>query len=341
MLAEFRDAVSVGRGFLGGVLRGSRRHHGIRVFRYHGVIEKKTDRVLERNHHLLHVFRAQMAYLRRFRVLALDELLDRVERPGRSSISASVVTFDDGFANNVAVAEVMQRWRLPWCLFVPVGEIGDDRAMWLDELSLLLLAGNARKVEILGSAWPLACREERERAFSQLRPRFKRLSGAATRRAMAELRSQYPADEPLRLINRFPGLRMLSWRELGELATSGVEVGSHGVNHDMHHSEQPREERLRELTESRRELESRLQRRCRAFAFPNGDYVSDSPEEVARTGYEVAFTTDSRTVSVEDSRYLLPRMAAPRSLRRFVRQHWFKDPPPEGGRVVIAPAEAK
>ena len=165
MLGCLLEAVSVGRGFLGGVLRGSRRHRGIRVFRYHGVIEKKSDPVLERNHHLLKVFRAQMAYLRRFRVLSLDELLDAVERPDRSSISASVVTFDDGFANNMTVAEVMQGCRLPWCLFVPVGEVGEDRAMWLDELSLLLLAGNTPRVEILGSAWPLTCREEREQVL--------------------------------------------------------------------------------------------------------------------------------------------------------------------------------
>lgn len=341
MSASFSDLVSVGRGFLGGIFRGAPRHTGIRVFRYHGVVEKKIDELLERNHHLLHVFRAQMAYLRRFRVLGLDELLDALERPERLSMSASVVTFDDGFANNLEVAEVMQRSRLPWSLFVPAGEIGEHRALWLDELSLFLLAGDARKIEILGSAWPLTSREERELAFSQLRARFKRLSGPATRRAMAELRSQYPADESLRLIDRFPGLRMLSWRELGQLSTSGVEVGSHGFHHDMHHSEQPRDERLRELTESRRELESRLQQRCRGFAFPNGDYVSDSPEEVGGAGYDVAFTTDSRAVSAKDSRYLLPRMAAPKSLRRFVRQHWFKDPPPEGGRVVMAPAEAK
>jgi peptidoglycan/xylan/chitin deacetylase (PgdA/CDA1 family) len=337
MPGSLQEVLAAGRGFLGGLLRGAGRHRGIRVFRYHGVIEKQIDPLLERNQHDFEVFRCQMAYLRRFHVLGLDELLDSLQGGSRSFLSASVVTFDDGFANNLAVAEVMSRYRLPWCLFVPVGEVGDNRAMWLDELSLLLLAGEAQTIEFLGSPWPLTSREERERAFRQLRPRLKALSGASTRRAMAEIRAQYPPGESLRLIEKFPGLRMLNWNELGELAASGVEVGSHGVNHDMHHSEQPREQRLRELSESRHTLESRLSRPCRAFAFPNGDYVGESPEEAESAGYAVAFTTESRAVGPEDSRYLLPRLAAPRSLRRFVRVHWFKDPPPTP-RVAVAPA---
>ena len=340
MLGSVRDLASVGRGFLGGVFRGADRQRGIRVFRYHGVVDEQKDRLLERNQHLLRDFRSQMAYLRKFRLLGLDELLAELERPSRSSVPAAVVTFDDGFANNLLVADVMSRHRLPWCLFVPVGEIGDRRAMWLDELSLLLLAGDAREIGAFGGRWTLTSREARERAFLQLRPLFKSLAGPETRRAMAEIRAQYPAEESQRLIEAFPGLRMLSWNELGELARAGVEIGSHGVHHDLHHSWQPQEERLRELSDSRRTLESRLSRPCRSFAFPNGDYLAESEVEAASAGYSAAFTTAGRTVVPNDSRYLLPRLAAPRSLQRFVRVHWFKDTP-RPAPPVVAPAGSR
>ena len=157
---------------------------------------------------------------------------------------------------------------------------------------------------------------------------------------MAEIRAQYPAEESLRLIEAFPGLRMLSWIELGELARAGVEIGSHGVHHDLHHSWQPREERLRELSESRRTLESRLGRPCRSFAFPNGDYLAESEVETASAGYTAAFTTAGRTVAPNDSRHLLPRLAAPHSLQRFVRVHWFKDTP-RPAPPVVAPAGSR
>ena len=337
MFDSLRRILDGARGVMGGVLRGADPQHGVRIFRYHGVIEKRGDPLLDRNQHLLEDFRSQMAYLRRFRVLGLDELIEALERPDRASRSAAVVTFDDGFANNLLVADVMHRYRLPWCLFASAGEIGDRRAMWLDELSLLLLVGNAGNIEALGSRWPLVSRADRERAFRELRPCFKSLSGEAARQAMAEIRGQFPAGESQRLLDEFPELLMLSWKQLGELATAGVEIGSHGVNHDLHHPGQPREERLRELCDSRRTLESQLNRPCRAFAFPNGDYVADSPKEAASAGYAVAFTTDGRTVGPGDSRYLLPRLAAPLSLKRFVYVHRFKDPP-QASRVVVAQA---
>jgi len=338
MFARLENARDVARGLLGGALRRADRQRGIRIFRYHGVIEKRTDALLERNQHLLEDFRSQMAYLRRFRVLGLEELIEALERPGRATRSAAVVTFDDGFANNLMVADVMSRYRLPWCLFASAGEIGERRAMWLDELSLLLLVGDATSIEALGSRWPLVSRVDRERAFRELRPCLKSLSGGAARRAMAEIRVQFPAGESQRLLDEFPELLMLSWKQLGELAAAGVEIGSHGVHHNLHHPGQPREVRLRELCDSRRTLESQLNRPCRSFAFPNGDYVAESPEEAASAGYAIAFTTDGRTVASNDSRYLLPRLAAPRSLQRFVRVHWFQDPPPPARLAAIAEA---
>ena len=86
MFARLRNARDTALGALGGVFRRAERQRGIRVFRYHGVIEKRTDALLERNQHLLEVFRAQMRYLRRFHVLGLDELLETLERPDRWTI---------------------------------------------------------------------------------------------------------------------------------------------------------------------------------------------------------------------------------------------------------------
>ncbi len=326
MFRSAQATLDIARGYLGGGLRGAVRRRGIRIFRYHGVVEKRIDPLLERNHHLLAVFAAQMAYFRRFRILDLEELLDALERPERArKAPTAVVTFDDGFANNLMVAEVMSRHRLPWCLFVPVGEVGGNGVMWFDELSLLLLAGAARRVEALGTTWPLSNRGQRERAFQQLRPQLKALAAPAKREAMATIRAQFPPEESQRLIAHFPSLRMLTWRELAGLGNAGVEIGSHGVDHDLHHAAQPRAERLRELCESRRELETRLSRPCRAFAFPNGDFVPESPEEVASAGYAAAFTTESRSADATTSRFLLPRFSAPKSLHRFVRVHWWEE----------------
>ena len=67
---------------------GADRQHGIRIFRYHGVIEKRGDPLLEREPAPPRRLPGQMAYLRRFHVLGLDELIEALERPDRASRSA-------------------------------------------------------------------------------------------------------------------------------------------------------------------------------------------------------------------------------------------------------------
>src|SRR6187397_1358466 len=96
-----------GRGMLSGWLAGSARRRGIRILRYHGVVERKTDPVLERNQHTLASFAEQADYLARQRVLGLDELLAELSARGGSARPGAAITFDDGFANNLAAAEIL------------------------------------------------------------------------------------------------------------------------------------------------------------------------------------------------------------------------------------------
>ena len=67
-------------------------------------------------------------------------------------------------------------------------------------------------------------------------------------------------------------------------------------------------------------------RPCRVFAYPNGDFVPSPRKKPPSAGYEVAFTTRVAPIDATTSRYLLPRLAAPHSLRRFVQVDWWQDP---------------
>jgi peptidoglycan/xylan/chitin deacetylase (PgdA/CDA1 family) len=323
----FAEWVQASRGYLSGWKAHSPRRTGIRVFRYHGVVERKSDPVLDRNQHLLSVFRAQVDYLRRFRVLGMSELLGELDAPETDRRPAAIVTFDDGFFNNMMAAEVLSRHRVPWCLFVPSGEVGARRAMWLVEASLLLMRGRAEQVIAFGSVWPLRTRAQREESFRALRARLKAVAAALRVETLAALRAQFPAGESDRLLEEFPALRMLTWEELGELASAGVEIGSHGVHHEIHHADQPPAIREEELSRSRAEIELRLARPCRTFAFPDGKFVAPSEREAEAAGYELAFTTEIGTIQgkTRRQRFVLPRLPAPSSLKGLARSFWWED----------------
>ena len=311
-------------GYLSGVWNGCDPKPGVRILSYHGVVEQKKDPRLERNLTLLAHFRAHLRFLRRLHVLSLAELRDELGKPSERKKTAVALTFDDGFANNLIAAEILHRYRLPWMLSVPTGVIGEGKALWTVELSLLLLQGRARHVEALGSSWPLGDRKLREAAFQAIRCRMKKLPADLRIQTLERLREQFPAGETQRLLDQFPSLRMLNWREVSELAGAGAEIGSHGVNHEIHHHDQPENLRKNELSCSKAEIERRLGRACVFFSFPNGDFLERSPEEVSAAGYDLAFTTQPGSTRSCSSRYLLPRLDPPGSLPSFVRLMWWE-----------------
>jgi len=305
--------IQVARGYLSGLKHHLQKRNGIRIFCYHGVVERKKDKIVENIFHSISEFQDQLRFLRFFRILSMNELMDKLMNQTNQKQNyylkpAVVITFDDGYANVLIAAEILDKYRIPWTLFISTGGIGQDRPLWPQELDLLLLHGNAYRVEALSKIWSLKTREEREIALQEIRRAMKKLPAPQRRKVMEEIRQQFPEGETQRLLEQFPSLRMLTWKEVQQLASAGVEIGSHGVEHEIHHPNQPEFIRKDELIRSKEEIEKRLNRPCRYFAYPNGDFVEFSPKEVQDSGYLMAFTTQERTISVIEDFYLLPRL---------------------------------
>lgn len=265
-----------------------------------------------------------MRFLLRFRVLNFAQLKEEIAKPANNRKPGVVITFDDGYANNLLAAEILSAFRLPWLIFIPTGAIGRENSIWTVELSLLLLHGGAVKLELFNKLWPLDTREEREVAFQAIRRLLKALPSIQRKQMMECIRQQFPREETKCLLSKFPSLQMLSWEEVSYMASAGAEVGSHGVEHEIHHANQPEVVRRRELIDSKAELEKRLGKSCNAFAFPNGNFNEASAEEVGKAGYQLAFTTHPRTVTENSNPFLLPRLCPPSSLNNFARQYFWE-----------------
>ena len=113
---------------------------------------------------------------------------------------------------------------------------------------------------------------------------------------------------------------MLSWNQVEQLAREDVEIGSHGVEHEIHHEGQPDWVRQSELTLSKKQIDERLQQSCRCFSFPNGEVVDASASEVRHAGYQLGFTTENRNVPRNVDKFLVPRMAPPTREHNFIRE---------------------
>ena len=82
------------------------------------------------------LFDEQMAQLGelRYRPVSLDDVLAYYVRGVPLPVGAVLITFDDGYLDNLEVAvPILERYRYPAVLFVPIGYLGDRRPLPHDE----------------------------------------------------------------------------------------------------------------------------------------------------------------------------------------------------------------
>ncbi len=105
-------------------LAAARGKSSVTVLAYHRVDDDAADV----NAISPEIFDRQMAYLKaHYRVIGVRELL-RMLQSGRNPERAVVVTFDDGYKDNlINAAPVLKKYDLPACFFLSSGFIGADR----------------------------------------------------------------------------------------------------------------------------------------------------------------------------------------------------------------------
>ncbi|MFC1712613.1 polysaccharide deacetylase family protein [Candidatus Poribacteria bacterium] len=91
----------------------------------------------------------------------------------------------------------------------------------------------------------------------------------------------------------------MSWAEVRELSQNGFEIGSHTETHPFL-TRIPIEESKRELSESKRTIESRIGRQVQHFAFPYGT-AKDLNYELRRFVKEIGYTSCSSIVKGSNS----------------------------------------
>lgn len=112
----------------------------------------------------------------------------------------------------------------------------------------------------------------------------------------------------------------LTWEQLAEMQSSGIEFGSHTVDHNVLTELSPNSVN-HELADSKDLLEKRLKRRIEVLAYPCGFTNEYIKSRVNASGYRAAFTVNLGNVHTGDDLYALNRVpifgALPHTMFRF------------------------
>jgi peptidoglycan/xylan/chitin deacetylase (PgdA/CDA1 family) len=280
-------------------------------------------------------FSEHLAILReRYEPLGLGELLLRI-RKGTLPSRGVVITFDDGYEDNLLVAKpLLEAKEVPATVFVTSGYVGSGREFWWDELERRLLqpgkVAPVMKIELGAEtlSWELGenafygeDQYERNRSWNVLqeddpssrhviyRSLFKRLRRAIAsdrESALAQLRAQSHLDEAARASHRpltVEGLRRLADSDL-------LEIGSHTVTHPVLSALPPQLQRC-EIADSRRNLEQLIQRPVRTFSYPfgsPGDIAPETASAVREAGFVCACMNITGRVTHSTDVFRIPRI---------------------------------
>lgn len=268
---------------------------------------------------------------RNWRVARLGDLAAGV-KSGRLPRRRIVVTFDDGYADNLIAAKpLLEKYDVPATVFIATGYTGGGREFWWDELGRLFIQPGdlprtlRLQVKGLEKQWELGSREPSYqgnrswRAWEECPTKRHAIYGDLWR-----IMQPMPEDERLgvrKALLEWAGEsgsardthRVLAPEEIIELTEGGlIEAGCHTVTHPQL-SALSNEAQRDEIRQSKVRLEAIVRHPVKAFAFPYGrecDYTAETISLVREAGFDYSCTTTAEVVERGADPYRLPRVQA-------------------------------
>jgi peptidoglycan/xylan/chitin deacetylase (PgdA/CDA1 family) len=305
-------------------VRRSRPSSELLILLYHRVAEVEVDPwglCLSPRH-----FDEQLELIQSYGpVLTLAEAVQAL-RDGTLPRRATVVTFDDGYADNFYAAKpLLERHGIPATFFLTTGAIGSSQEFWWDELERVVLGPtmlpSTLRLTLDGEAheWELE-----DGALVETPRGWRAWEAPPTARhalyyALWQRLIERPYDEQqdvlaaLRAWAGVPAAARFSHRtmtpdEVADLARSPlVEVGAHTVTHPALPALPVARQRT-EIAEGKAYLERLLGRSISTFSYPYGRCGTEATATVAELGFACGCTTEPHPVRPGADPFLLPRV---------------------------------
>lgn len=273
------------------------------VFIYHQVLDE-TD-LMRIGEPERREFLWQMDLIKKFyQPMSISSALEAIER-GSLPRNAVCVTFDDGYLNNLTIAApILKEMGIPATVYVATG-FSDGKNMFNDRIIDLIGDESRSRVDLTELGWgteTVSGVESRIELYMRVIKAVKYL----------------PPDERTSVVDRiyrdnnaqeYPR-RMMTQSEIVELASMGIDIGAHTVDHPILSVLSPKEQ-LSQITESKQQLEKLIGKSVDNFAYPNGkqgdDYTAETLRLVKKAGFKTAVTTEPGVSSAATDRFQLKR----------------------------------
>lgn len=238
-------------------------------------------------------FERQMRYVRRHcSPITFETLLGHLDAGESLPRNATIVTFDDGFADNYTYAfPILQRLGVPATIFVSTGYLDCQEHFWYERVAHAVMTSKmASLTSPEGRSIPLPSPPAgRRRVVAALLSALKLVPNAVRLGYLQALDRELDHG-----VDCGGDLRSgpMTWEQAREMSSAGIEFGSHTVSHPVLSRLEPWD-LTRELNESKSRLEEMLGKSAVVIAYPVGgrEAISEGVLEATRAaGYRLGAT---------------------------------------------------
>ena len=246
------------------------------------------------------VFDAQLKVLRRyFNVVGIEELCAHYTNAEKLPPNAAVVTFDDGYLDNLEVAApILKDNGMRGVFFIATAYIEERRVYWWDRINYLLHHAEPghRRVELTYPARiTLDLDNDRAGALGTLLQLLKIQFDLDVERVLDDLATglgvAWDRDLERKLTDGF----VMTWDQVRALRKMGMDVESHTRSHRALQTV-PLAELASEVSGAKEDLERELGEDVRAISYPIGRSIAKlAPikQALRDAGYQIGFTNAS------------------------------------------------
>ena len=239
------------------------------------------------------VFEQQIRYIKRHcHVESFDDVVDALEKGKKHKSNTVVITVDDGYKDFMHYAyPILQKYSVPATVYVTTDFVDNKVWLWPDIIEYILNNTKYNTFDFGATAYrgkaDLENRLYMRHQWNDIADYCLTLSNRGRLEYIENLGKELDVEVPEQAVKQYESL---DWEDMRRMQNKGISFQSHTCTHPILTS-LSRSELLYEIEESKRIIESQLDKQVSAFCYPNGtrkDYNEIIKKQVKKAGYKNA-----------------------------------------------------
>lgn len=262
---------------------------------------------------------------RRYHFLSLIDAVEMLQ--GRKPIKPYrlVLTFDDGYRNNLTHAlPILRRYNAPATFFISSGFLDNPRPFWCDRLDYALQHAQVNGREVRVGSFTMHLDSSSREALCES---YKRLRRTAKKQKMSDLEFLREMEQLAVQLEHESGRALadiqedddwsaiMTWEQIKTIENGNVTLGSHTVDH-IRLGLVETDFAYDQLERSKKDIEKHTGEPCLSLCYPNGSFTEETVDLARKCGYLYGVTVKEGLNRIGADVMMLRRIDLPINVSR-------------------------